>query len=125
MNANEKIKRSLRDENRLAPVNWDKTLTMKEEGFAMKKYLIFIAVAFLALGMADKAMASTKLKGVILENRPGGPPLPGVVVSAPGAEAPRKTTNSGRFRLEFLQKQPGDMVLLTCAKEGMEVVNDM
>ncbi|MCP4687291.1 MAG: hypothetical protein GY859_04525, partial [Desulfobacterales bacterium] len=83
----------------------------------MRKYLIFIAVAFLALSIADKAMASTALEGVILQDRPGGPPLPGVVVSASGAKMPFETTNSGRFRLEFPQKQPGDMVLLTCARE--------
>ncbi|MCP4693680.1 MAG: hypothetical protein GY859_36935, partial [Desulfobacterales bacterium] len=65
------------------------------------------------------------LEGVILQNRPGGPPLPGVVVSAPGAKQSFTTTNSGRFLLEFPKKHPGDAVLLTCAREGMEVVNDM
>ncbi len=63
----------------------------------MKKHLILVIVGFLAIVMADKAMAAAVLNGVIQENRRGGSPLPGVVVSARGAKMPFETTNSGEF----------------------------
>src|SRR6266496_4182618 len=80
--------------------------------------LFLWCIFFCALGV----QAAT-LKGVILANERGGPPMAGVRVSAVGANT-TETGESGSFTLEFPNAQPGDRVQLTVSKPGYLVVND-
>ncbi len=80
--------------------------------------LFLLSVVFCRLG----AEAAT-LKGVILANGHGGPPVAGVQVSAAGANT-TTTGEGGSFTLEFPNAQPGDRVQLTVRKSGYLVVND-
>ena len=69
-------------------------------------------------------LRAAALKGVVLLNRLGGPPLDGVRVNASGANQ-WVTRNGGRFELEFPGRKAGDTVTLTIALAGYEVVNDL
>ena len=74
--------------------------------------------------MTPNVMSATSLKGEVRENGPAGQPMSGVVVSAFGATS-FSTTNTGKFVLVFSKRHPGDLVTLSLAKDGMEVVNDL
>jgi tetratricopeptide (TPR) repeat protein len=69
-------------------------------------------------------LRAAALKGLVLLNRLGGPPLDGVRVNASGANQ-WVTKDGGRFELEFPGKKAGDTVTLTIALAGYEVVNDL
>ena len=69
-------------------------------------------------------LRAAALKGLVLLNRLGGPPLDGVRVNASGANQ-WVIKEGGRFELEFPGKKAGDTVTLTIALAGYEVVNDL
>ncbi len=65
---------------------------------------------------------AAELRGRIVENRLGGPPVSGVRVSAEGAN-PTVTSADGRFLLRFDSLNAGDKIVLAVGKPGHEVVN--
>jgi tetratricopeptide (TPR) repeat protein len=83
-------------------------------------YLVALWV-FLA---AQPPLRGAALRGLVLLNRPGGPPLDGVRVNASGANQ-WVTRDGGRFELDFPGRKAGDTVTLTIALAGYEVVNDL
>src|ERR1035437_2306074 len=78
-----------------------------------------VLLVFLVSGFGLEA---STLKGLVLANQLGGPPVSKVRISAPGAN-PTETGESGSFTLEFPQAQPGDVVQVTVNKPGFVVVN--
>jgi tetratricopeptide (TPR) repeat protein len=62
------------------------------------------------------------IKGVILVNEMGGPPVARVKVSAVGA-APTETGESGNFTLQFPGRQPGETIQIIISRPGYVVVN--
>jgi tetratricopeptide (TPR) repeat protein len=80
--------------------------------------------AILILLGGSRAQAST-LKGVVIENEQGGPPVANVRVSAADGANPTVTRSDGTFILEFPQKQPGETIQLIVQKEGYVVINDI
>ncbi len=62
------------------------------------------------------------LKGTVLKNEIGGPPVPAVEVTSQGAN-PTKTGGDGQFRLDFPAKNPGDTVRVAINQRGYVVVN--
>jgi hypothetical protein len=68
----------------------------------MLSRLFIIALLALASLPAD---AATTLKGVILINEVGGPPMANVPVAADGAN-PTTSESFGRFTLEFRRSNP-------------------
>jgi Tfp pilus assembly protein PilF/pimeloyl-ACP methyl ester carboxylesterase len=74
-----------------------------------------------ALDIHRTTVTST-LKGIILGNEAGGPPVSKVKVSAVGAN-PTETGEGGDFSLRFPNKQPGDTVQVVVNKPGYVVVN--
>ena len=73
---------------------------------------------------AGRDLAAAVLKGLIIANEIGGPPMTNVQVGAVGA-SPVVSDSLGMFTLEFPQKEPGSAVRLIVSKEGHEVVNDV
>ncbi len=65
------------------------------------------------------------LKGLVLANELGGPPVAGVEIVATDGEGRAVTDAAGAFVLSFPDKHPGDIVKLTARREGHEVVNDI
>jgi len=85
----------------------------------------FLFAFLLIIATAYDASAEVELRGAVRKNRPGGPPLAGVEISSLKTN-PFETTNSGQFVLEFPYKPEQEkQTTLACAKNGMEVVNDM
>jgi tetratricopeptide (TPR) repeat protein len=85
------------------------------------------ARAFIILAMVvvvPKVQAATSLRGVVLSNEIGGPPMGNVEVSAVGGNL-NNTGADGQFTFKFPNKNPGDTVLLSVRKEGYVVVNDI
>src|SRR6266478_3139923 len=82
----------------------------------------FIILALVVV--VSKVQAAATLRGVVLANGKGGPPMGNVVVSAVGGNT-NNTGADGRFTLTFPDMNPGDTVLLTVSKEGYVVVNDI
>jgi len=79
---------------------------------------------FLLLLAALPVNAAT-LKGVIIVNEVGGPPMGNVQVGAAAGTTPTVSDSLGIFTLEFPQKQPGEAVRLLVNKAGYVVVNDV
>ena len=82
----------------------------------------FAAVIF-GVCCLGAARAAT-LKGIVLSNELGGPPIAGVEISADGAN-PTQTKSNGAFLLDFPRKKPGDPVRVIAQKPGLMVVNDI
>src|SRR5262249_20958453 len=85
------------------------------------------ASTFVVLAMvvvASKVQAAASLRGVVLANELGGPPMGNVELSAV-AENPIKTGADGKFTFTFSNRNPGDAVRLIVHKEGYVVVNDI
>jgi hypothetical protein len=81
--------------------------------------LCIVALLFLAALPVDAAV----LKGIVLADRRGGPPMPNVQVYAYGAN-PTATDSFGTFILEFPKKLPGENVHIVVEKAGYVVVNE-
>ena len=62
------------------------------------------------------------LKGQLIRNEIGGPPIAGAEVGADGAN-PTVSTALGGFTLVFPEKKPGERVKVTVSMAGMVVVN--
>jgi tetratricopeptide (TPR) repeat protein len=87
----------------------------------------FVARAFIILAMVvvtSKVEAAATLRGLVLENEKGGPPMASVEVSAEDAN-PNNTGADGKFSFSFPERNPGDTVRLSFRKEGYVVVNDI
>src|SRR5260370_1583467 len=82
-----------------------------------------IPILVLALSIGERLQAAG-LKGMILANELGGPPVADVAVAADGAN-PTTAGNLGFFSLEFPAKAPGEPVVLVLSKPGLVVVNDI
>lgn len=80
-------------------------------------------VLFLALFIVVPTWAGT-LKGIVLENEIGGPPMAGVEITASGAN-PTLTGSDGQFQLIFSDKSFGNTVQVIVHKLGYVVVNDI
>jgi tetratricopeptide (TPR) repeat protein len=86
--------------------------------------LMLLRIALASLVLCAVSSAAAVLKGVVVENEVGGPPAPGVQITAAGAN-PTKTGDDGQFTLAFPRMKPGDPVRLDVAKAGYVVVNDV
>jgi hypothetical protein len=75
-----------------------------------------------AILLALPVYGAATLKGQLVRNRIGGPPIAGAAVVAEGAN-PTTSTSLGAFTLEFPNKKPGERVKLTVSMPGMTVVN--
>ena len=74
--------------------------------------------------VVSKAQGASSLRGVILANELGGPPMANVEVSAVAGN-PNNTGADGKFSFTFPNRIPGDTVRLMVRKEGYVVVNDI
>src|SRR6266436_4481964 len=83
---------------------------------------VFIILALLTV--VSKAKADAVLRGVVLSNELGGPPIGNVEVSAVGAN-PNNTDANGVFTFTFPSKKPGETVRLIVRKQGYVVVNEI
>jgi hypothetical protein len=81
----------------------------------------FIILALVVV--VSKVQAAAGLRGVVLANGKGGPPMENVVVSAIAAND-NNTGADGKFTLTFPNMNPGERVLLTVSKKGYVVIND-
>jgi tetratricopeptide (TPR) repeat protein len=86
---------------------------------------IVIFVLFVAQTLAAGQAAGAKLKGVVIANEEGGPPLGNITLSA-GDDANPTVSDSvkGTFTFMFPKKKVGDSVHLYVKAEGYVVVND-
>src|SRR5205823_6218617 len=85
------------------------------------------ARAFIFLAMVvvvSKTQAGAVLRGVVLSNELGGPPMGNIEVSALVGNT-NNTDANGKFTFSFPNKKPGDTVRLIVRKEGYVVVNDI
>src|SRR5206468_12339111 len=85
------------------------------------------ARAFIILAMVvvvSKIQAATVLRGVVLSNELGGPPMRNIEVGALVGNT-NNTDANGKFTFSFPNKKPGDTVRLIVRKEGYVVVNDI
>ena len=69
-------------------------------------------------------LRAATLRGVILANEMGGPPVGNVGVAAEGANDTR-SDDQGRFVLGFPNRQPGEPVRVVVSHPGHVVVNDV
>src|SRR5947207_10386229 len=85
------------------------------------------ALAFIILAMVvvvSKIQADAVVRGVVLSNELGGPPMGNIEVSAVVGNT-NNTDANGKFTFSFPNKKPGDTVRLIVRKEGYVVVNDI
>src|ERR1700756_3193831 len=85
------------------------------------------ARAFIILAMVvvvSKIQANAVVRGVVLSNELGGPPMGNIEVSAVAGNT-NNTDANGKFTFSFPNKKPGDTVRLIVRKEGYVVVNDI
>src|SRR5437016_14508648 len=85
------------------------------------------ARTFIILALAvvvSKGQAAASLRGLVLANERGGPPMGNVEISAIAGN-PNNTDANGKFTFAFPNKRPGDTVRLIVRKEGYVVVNDI
>jgi tetratricopeptide (TPR) repeat protein len=80
------------------------------------------AIPLLLLFSFSSTQAAT-LKGVILANEIGGPPVSNVQITAEGAN-PTASLSDGTFTLRFPHKEPGEPAKLDVRRRGLVVVND-
>lgn len=83
---------------------------------------IAIIVFLLRAGLPIDAAT---LKGVVLANELSGPPMENIEVDAISGANHTESDSSGKFTLEFPQRQAGDTVRILVKKEGYVVVNDV
>src|SRR5947199_291327 len=74
--------------------------------------------------VVSKTQAGAVLRGVVLSNELGGPPMGNIEVSALVGNT-NNTDANGKFTFSFPNKKPGDTVRLIVRKEGYVVVNDI
>src|SRR5436190_333269 len=74
--------------------------------------------------VVSKVQADAVLRGVVLLNELGGPPMGNVEVSAIAGN-PNNTGADGKFTFTFPNKKPGETIRLIVSKEGYVVVNDV
>jgi tetratricopeptide (TPR) repeat protein len=85
------------------------------------------ARSFIILAMVvvvPKIQAGAVLRGVVLANGKGGPPMENVVVSAIAAND-NNTGADGKFKFTFPNMNPGERVTLTVSKKGYVVINEL
>jgi hypothetical protein len=76
------------------------------------------------LVMGDSRINAAVLKGVILANEEGGPPMEQIQVFADGA-GQTVSDSAGMFTFKFPEKQPGDPVKVIVKQKEYVVVNDV
>ncbi len=85
------------------------------------------ARAFIILAMVvvvSKIQADALLRGVVLSNELGGPPMGNIEVSALVGNT-NNTDANGKFTFSFPNRKPGDTVRLIVRKEGYVVANEI
>jgi tetratricopeptide (TPR) repeat protein len=82
---------------------------------------IFTVLMVVAATQAETAT----LKGIVLNNEIGGPPMSNVEVTTAVGANPTVSDSAGRFSLDFPQKSPGDWVRIVVNRPGYVVVNDI
>jgi tetratricopeptide (TPR) repeat protein len=83
-----------------------------------------LKTTLLAVLLVSHALSAATIKGVVLTNEMGGPPIANVEVSAVDGANPVRSLSNGAFTLEFRDKQPGEQVQLIVQMPGMVVVNE-
>src|SRR5437016_668607 len=83
---------------------------------------VFIILAMVVV--VSKIQAAAVLRGVVLSNELGGPPMGNIEVSALVGNT-NNTDANGKFTFSFPNKKPCDTVRLIVRKEGYVVVNDI
>src|SRR4030095_6989273 len=85
----------------------------------------FVVRVFLILAMVVvvSEVQAASLRGRVLANGKGGPPMENVVVSAIAAND-YNTGVDGKFTLTFPDMNPGERVFLTVSKKGYVVINE-
>src|SRR6266550_469539 len=83
---------------------------------------VFIILAMVVV--VSKIQAAAVLRGVVLSNELGGPPMGNIEVSALVGNT-NNTDANGKFTFSFPNRKPGDTVRLIVRKEGYVVVNDI
>ena len=68
---------------------------------------------------------ATTLRGLVIENELGGPPMANIEISAVAGANSWATQTNGAFKLEFPKKHPGDVVQIVVNKLGYVVVNEV
>jgi tetratricopeptide (TPR) repeat protein len=82
----------------------------------------FIILAMVVV--VSNVQGDANLRGIVLANELGGPPMANVEVSAVAGN-PNNTGADGKFGFTFPGRSPGDTVRLSFRKEGYVVVNDI
>src|SRR5438552_341952 len=82
------------------------------------------AFIILALVVVVSKIQAAVLRGVVLSNERGGPPMGNIEVSALVGNT-NNTDANGKFTFSFPNKKPGDTVRLIVRKEGYVVVNEI
>ena len=82
---------------------------------------LYLGFLLLTAATAEGAV----LKGIVIENELGGPPLENVEISAASGGNPTVSHSNGAFALEFPSFHPGDRVRVVVKKSGHVVVNDV
>ena len=83
------------------------------------------AVTLVLVLLGTRLEGAAVLKGIIVGNELGGPPLPRVQVGVVAGANTTASDAAGKFIFRFPGKHPGDMVQLTVRKPGYVVVNDI
>lgn len=103
-------------------INEDHIGIVKPNGKEHDSY-IALRNAFIQYPVAiPKPSARATLKGVVLANEIGGPPVVGVKVTAVGV-APTESEENGTFTLHFPGKRPGETIQLIVNRPGYQVLN--
>jgi tetratricopeptide (TPR) repeat protein len=80
---------------------------------------------FCVLLMSAVPLQGATLRGVVLANELGGPPLPNVQLGVSAGASPTVSDDQGKFTFEFPAKQPGEMVQVMVSRPGHVVVNEI
>ena len=76
-------------------------------------------VVFALLLVVGVPLQGATLRGVVLANELGGPPVPNVQLGVSAGASPTVSDDQGKFTFEFPAKQPGEMVQVTVSRPAM------
>lgn len=90
----------------------------------MKHTLLWLGILSNVMLFSEDAFAETLLKGQVTLRDKNGEAVNNAQISAiVGKANPVSTDSDGVFTLEFLDKDTGQKIKITCAKSGFDVVN--
>jgi hypothetical protein len=82
-------------------------------------------LTFFLLVMLAVPLQGATLRGVVLANELGGPPVPNVQLGVSAGASPTVSDDQGKFTFELPAKQPGEMVQVTVSRPGHVFVNEI